>query len=183
MTLPNEEIASRVTEEICEFQQKRMDELFEIDCATARMIIYEKILSAIRQAQEKMTVNMKIRTEKIIDVSEWDKLVTKVYNRPYSFQQQNGGVGRGLFTFVVPQETEGFSNDTILETPNCDEMGVSFAAWLKRDPNTPLIGQQYNFELELWWERNFYPDFQMVANDLYTKGLLKAGNYAINIDW
>jgi hypothetical protein len=30
-------------------------------------------------------------------------------------------------------------------------------------------------------ERNFYPDVQMVANDLYSKGLVAAGKY--EIDW
>lgn len=35
----------------------------------------------------------------------------------------------------------------------------------------------------MWWVRNFYPDVNMVANDLYEKGLLEAGEYLINIDW
>ena len=37
--------------------------------------------------------------------------------------------------------------------------------------------------IDLWWERNFYPNIQMVANDLHSKGLLEAGEYTINIDW
>lgn len=62
-------------------------------------------------------------------------------------------------------------------------MGVSLAAWLARDPKTKIKDQKYDFELELWWQRNFYPDIQMIANDLYEKGLLEAGEYAIDVDW
>ena len=29
----------------------------------------------------------------------------------------------------------------------------------------------------------FYPNFQMIANDLHEKGLLPAGEYSIDIDW
>jgi hypothetical protein len=35
----------------------------------------------------------------------------------------------------------------------------------------------------MWWERNFYPDIQIVANDLHSKDLLEAGTYIIEIDW
>jgi hypothetical protein len=35
----------------------------------------------------------------------------------------------------------------------------------------------------MFWERNFYPDTYTVANDLYDKGLIEAGDYIINIDW
>jgi hypothetical protein len=40
-----------------------------------------------------------------------------------------------------------------------------------------------DYRLELWWDRNFYPELQMVANDLHAKGLLAAGNHTILIDW
>jgi hypothetical protein len=35
----------------------------------------------------------------------------------------------------------------------------------------------------MFWDRNFYPNVQMVANDLHKKGLLEAGEYSIRIDW
>ncbi len=127
---------------------------------------------------------MKIRTEKVIDVSDWDALVKKTYGRRYSFQQQDGCKSRGVFRFSVPAEAEcDFEQETIPEIVNGPEMGVSFAAWLKRDPKAPIVGQRYDFELDLWWDRNFYPDIQMVANDLHAKGLLEAGDYTIDIDW
>jgi hypothetical protein len=35
----------------------------------------------------------------------------------------------------------------------------------------------------MWWERNFYPVIEMVGNDLHRKGLIKAGEYTIDVDW
>jgi hypothetical protein len=74
------------------------------------------------------------------------------------------------------------------EIVNHDKQGVSFRAWLKRDPNKPLGDEEPDkgnnkTYINMWWERNFYPDIQMVANDLHSKGLLEAGEYIINIDW
>lgn len=127
---------------------------------------------------------MKIRTEKVIDVSEWDALVKKTYGRPYSFQQQDGCRNRGVFRFSVPaaSEIDDLMPTSVPEVVNGEEMGVSFAAWLNRDPKAPIENER-DYALELWWDRNFYPDIQMVANDLHAKGLLEAGDYTIDIDW
>jgi hypothetical protein len=62
-------------------------------------------------------------------------------------------------------------------------MGVKFHKWLERDPNEPVGNVTNKTSIELWWERNFYPDIETVANDLYNNGLIEAGNYVINIDW
>ena len=126
---------------------------------------------------------IRTRTEKLIDVQDWDALVTETYGRPYSFQQQDGCKDRDLVAITVPEECDDFENDTVPEIVNGDEMGVSFKAWLARDPKTPLRDRDDTFGLVLWWERNFYPDVQMIANDLYEKGLIEAGDYMINIDW
>ena len=126
---------------------------------------------------------IRTRTEKLIDVQDWDNLVIETYGRPYSFQQQDGCKDRDLVSITVPDECEDFENDTVPEIVNGDEMGVSFKAWLARDPKTPLKDRDDAFGLTLWWERNFYPDVQMIANDLYEKGLIEAGDYLINIDW
>jgi hypothetical protein len=126
---------------------------------------------------------MKIKTVKMIDCSEWDDLVKKTYGKTYCFQQQDGCKSRGIFNFTVPDLGEDFENDSIAETLDEDRMGVSFAAWLARDPKKKLENQEYDWELGLWWDRNFYPNFQMVANDLHEKGLLEAGDYTIDIDW
>lgn len=130
-------------------------------------------------------MSMKIRTEKVIDVSEWDALVKKTYGRQYSFQQQEGCKDRGVFRFSVPAESEidDAYPDSVTEVVNGEEMGVNFVAWLARDPQQPLPGQTEDYQLRIWWDRNFYPDVQMVANDLHSKGLLEAGDYTIDIDW
>ncbi len=125
---------------------------------------------------------MKIRKENVVDVQDWDRLVTDTYKRPYSFQQQDGCKSRGIFRFSVPDEAEDYENDTVKEQVNGDEMGVSFKAWLERNPKKP-VGRETGYSIGLWWDRNFYPDIQMVANDLHSKGLLDAGEYTIDIDW
>lgn len=128
---------------------------------------------------------MKIKNVKMIDVSNWDDFVSKTYGRPYNFQQQDGCKSRGTYSFSVPlkHEPDDFENDSISEEEYSEEMGVSFAAWLARDPKQKLIGQEYNFELELWWKRNFYPCIDMIIKDLYKRGLIEAGDYIININW
>ena len=125
------------------------------------------------------------RTELVIDVSDWDNLVVETYKRPYSFQQQDGCKDRQRVRLTVPEDAWDYDNESIPEVVNGDEMGVSFKAWLERDPDQ-RIPNPHSFGYDgtnLWWERNFYPDVQMVANDLYAKGLIEAGDYVIDIDW
>ena len=125
---------------------------------------------------------LEINNVAMIEVSDWDRLVNKTYGRTYSFQQQDDCKPRGIFRFKVPDSVDSEYPDTIEEKVNGDEMGVSFAAWLARDPKKP-IPQKDRWALDMWWERNFYPDVQEVANDLHARGLLPAGKYVINIDW
>jgi hypothetical protein len=106
----------------------------------------------------------------------------KLISDPYNFQQQGGCKERQRVYLTVPSEEYDYKNDAIPEEVNGDEMGVSFKAWLARDPNQPLdTGDEW--ERELFWERNFYPDVSMVANDLHARGLLPAGEYTIDIVW
>lgn len=130
---------------------------------------------------------MKIKTVNQIELSDWDKLVSNTYGRPYSFQQQDGCQDRGLFDIVISTEStddiEAEMNDSIPEEVNGDEMGVKFTIWLARDPQQLLKNSTYNWETSMFWERNFYPNIQTIANDLCRKGLIKADKYQINIDW
>lgn len=131
---------------------------------------------------------MKTRTETVIDCFEWDKLVTETYGKPYCFQQQRGCQSRGRFKFSVPTEAQDEEmNDTIPEVVNHETKGVKFEVWKARDPKAPLCeSDKYRHEqwtIDLWWNRNFYPDFQTLANDLHAKGILAAGDYTIDINW
>lgn len=126
---------------------------------------------------------LRTRTEQVIDVRDWDQLVMDTYGRHYSFQQQDGCKERQRVYIKVPCSEFDFDAEEIPEVVNHEEMGVSFKSWLARDPKQPLKNQKYDFELELWWRRNFYPDVQMIANDLHAKGIIPAGEYTIDIDW
>lgn len=123
-----------------------------------------------------------MKTVKLIEVQEWDKLVQDTYGKPYKFQQQDGCKDRGVESLTVPapyeEEEEGEYDEDYPEP-------VKFQDWLTRDPKEPNHKLKYDqgWMLEMWWERNFYPDVQAIANDLHSKGLLEAGDYFINIDW
>ncbi len=126
---------------------------------------------------------IKFTEQKVIRVSDWDNLVEETYGKPYNFQQQEDCQPRGVRHLYVPSGEDDYENDTVPEVINGDEMGVSFKAWLARDPKEwNGEGQDRTF-LNLFWERNFYPSLYAVANDLHEKGLLPAGEYIINIDW
>jgi hypothetical protein len=130
---------------------------------------------------------MKLITVQSISDSDWDKLVTEIYGRPYCLQQQDGCKDRGVENFVVPCEhAYDYGNITIPEVVNGEEMGVSFSSWLARDPAQQLDTiDEWDKEhgIELFWQRNFYPSLDMIANDLHARGLISAGNYQIVIDW
>ncbi len=126
---------------------------------------------------------IKVQTQQLIRVSDFDDLVIRTYGKPYSFHQQDGCKPRGTFHLTVPDGAEDYENDTVPEVVNGRQMGVSFAAWLARNPKQKIPQQTQDYQLELFWERNFYPNVQMVANDLHAKGLFPAGDYVIEIDW
>ena len=131
---------------------------------------------------------LKYERVNFVDVGDWDNFVTETYGKPYCFQQQDGCKERGTHEFTVPLGCEpyDFEKDTIQEVVNGDEMGVSFKAWLERDPTQLLdTDNAYHREhgLEMFWHRNFYPDIEMLIDDLHKKGLLEEGKYIINIDW
>lgn len=129
---------------------------------------------------------IRTRTEQIIDVSDWDQLVIDAYGKYYSFQQQDGCKSRQHVRITIPDEADDYNNDTVPEIVNHSRRGVSFAAWLARDPNQKIPVKKSDFGndfTDMWWERNFYPDVQMIANDLCSKGLIEAGEYTIDIDW
>jgi hypothetical protein len=128
---------------------------------------------------------IKYKEVKTIEFNDWDRLVKETYGRPYSFQQQEGCKERQVFPLSIPSKfpNDDEMNDSIPEEINGEEMGVKFDVWLVRDPKQPIKDQKWEWELGLFWDRNFYPDIYTLANDLYVKGLIEKGEYVINIDW
>jgi hypothetical protein len=112
--------------------------------------------------------------------------VVFAYGKIYSFQQQDECKGRGIETIYVPvDEPEDFENTEIPFKINGSEMGVSFETWLKTSPEDTAkqFNRDHKWENSLFWDRNFYPHVDMIINDLYSKGLIEAGEYDIKIDW
>ncbi len=147
---------------------------------------------------------IKVTKRNQIDVYDWDRLVIDTYNKTYCFQQQEGCQSRGIVSITIPYEHDDEDmNDNIPEVINDEKhMGVKFNTWLKRDPNQPLNPSDEELKacsyywgedkvkwgsseshINLFWERNFYPHIQAVANDLHKRGLIPAGEYDIKIDW
>lgn len=122
---------------------------------------------------------------KVIDDCDFDELVQQTYGKHYILQQQEGGMDRQYLNITVPPPyiSDDSMNDNIPEVINGDKMGVKFATWLARDPKQPFKNGNDSDYLDLFWERNFYPDLNTVLKDLYEKGLIEAGEYTINIDW
>ena len=135
--------------------------------------------------------SLNIETVKMIDVNEWDKFVQDVYGKPYNFQQQDGCKEGGLETFVCTtteeflewgmEETEYKATEIPFEV-NGKEMGVSFKTWMNTTPEETAKYFEFQSDNELFWQRSFYPHIDMIAHDLYLKGLLEPGEYTINMD-
>lgn len=149
---------------------------------------------------------IKIKQGDVIDENDWNKLVSKTYNKIYRLQQQDGCKERGVVTIYTSEDyIKDFKNVTVPEIINGEIMGISFKTWLKKDINkslNPSIQEARNCgyyfgkteedfiswkknknNIILFWERNFYPHISVIANDLYKRGILKEGKYNINIYW
>jgi len=127
-------------------------------------------------------MKIKTKTRQIIDCNDFDELVEKTYGKVYCFQQQDDCKGRGVEHFSVPCESyDEEMHDSIPEIINGEKMGVKFKTWLARDTKQPFANGRS--DISIFWERNFYPDFGTLINDLHEKGLIDAGKYTIEIDW
>lgn len=130
---------------------------------------------------------LKINQRNTINLQDWDRFVTEVYKKRYSFQQQDGCKDRGIHTIYVNLKDtfdEEHENTEIPLKVNGNEMGVKFDVWLQSDPNDHKKKMNWqDWELHLFWDRNFYPDIDILAHDLCKRGLLQEGEYDIIIDW
>ncbi len=134
--------------------------------------------------QNKTSPTLNIQDVKMIAEGDFSAFVSKVYGRPYCFQQQEDCQSRGIRRVAVPSwDHEDFAATEIPEEINGDEMGVSFASWLARDPAAPVGNRTEKWAIDLFWMRNFYPHLDMIIDDLHERGLLPEGEYIIDINW
>lgn len=134
----------------------------------------------IVEEQFKNNKMLKYKLVKFVDVDDWDNLVQETYRKPYNFQQQDGCKDRQVVDITVPTFDIDYGTE---DTNDGEKQGVSFKAWLERDPEEPIPNEEYIWQRKSFWEWDFYPHINMLINDLHSKGLLEAGNYKINIDW
>jgi hypothetical protein len=128
---------------------------------------------------------LKTKTVKQVSVQDWDEFVSSTYGKPYVFQQQDGCKERGTEEITVPEVYVDcdYEETEIPFEVNGREMGVSFETWLNTAPEETAKHFGSDWENNLFWERNFYPEVRMIANDLHSRGLLEPGEYSIVIDW
>ena len=136
-----------------------------------------------------MEEKIKYTTIKQIDIFDWDDLVKKVYNKPYNLQQQNGCYDDGE-NIEIDIDLKNPCEDLYEEITNIPlkvdgkEKGVSFNTWLETDPKTLGLSEwEYGYEKGLFWDRNFYPDVNYLAQDLCRRGYIEEGSYTIKIWW
>lgn len=125
----------------------------------------------------------------LVSDHDWDEFITATYKKSYCFQQQAGCRDRCTYEFSLPLECEPGGYELDLEdvpaTLKTFAMQTTFAKWLERSEKEPLSSDtsQSKSALELWWQRHFYPAPEVIADNLYKRGLLPAGDYVIEIDW
>lgn|SRR5574343_400590 len=120
---------------------------------------------------------IKTKPKHVINSDVWDKYVTKIYKRPYSISDQFEF--KNVLEFKVPNRAIDFANEIVEEDESTKETGVNFKSWISRDPSQPISGDPRPFVTKLWWFRSFYPEIDVLANDLYKKGQLERGEYVI----
>jgi hypothetical protein len=107
--------------------------------------------------------NLKIKTVKMIEVSDWDNLVSETYGRPYRFQQQDGCQSRGQFHLTIPSKYtyDDEMNDEIPEEINSDRYFVdSF------DFNVSTMPDFYLIE-DRWERERIQRDFNNISEPWY----------------
>lgn len=120
---------------------------------------------------------MRIEKVNLISENDFSKLAVDTYGRPYQLQQQGDCLGQDtIIRLTVPEEPMGWTGPTLEE-------------WRERPLNlqpeeyTRGDWEEHTYLRDMWWEREFYPDVQVVANDFHARGLLPEGDYVIHIWW
>lgn len=115
------------------------------------------------------------KTVTLIDEGEFSRLVSKTYQRPYSFQQQGSMMGQDtIWEFSLPLRYE--PDD---EYGYNDWEGPSLLEWC----TTPIGEFDSEWKAKLHWHREYYPEFEAVIDDMHKRGLIPDGDYALHVQW
>ena len=130
---------------------------------------------------------LKTITDTVVDSFEWDRFVKQVYDRPYTFQQQDGCRQRGVSYFTAtPGQYEFVEHMEPVPTGPIEGIrscfGVSLEEWVGRSPEAAFDPDRPN-RTGTYWERNYYPPIDELASDLCEKGLIAPGRYVLLVDW
>lgn len=106
-----------------------------------------------------------------IDESDFSKLVSMLYQRPYRVQQQGDMLHNGELLPITVEELESYSEEEISKALK------ELDTWA----DEPCDEDDYVDVLR--WERNHYPSFDSVLIVLTLKGYLAPGDYTIHTWW
>lgn len=111
-------------------------------------------------------MDLKSETVKLIWESDFSKLVSETYGRPYQFQQQGDMMGQDtIYKFSIPDATWH---------PTPEDAAKDIQEWIN-DP------REFKYEFEA--ERECYPPIESVIVDLHERGIIDPGDYALHVWW
>lgn len=101
-----------------------------------------------------------------VDEDDFSSLVSLLHKRPYKLQQQGELMGQGEIR-------------TYDAHPNPEAESV-----INQWKETPVPSHLNDArDIELWWEREHYPEVESVLSDLVNRGLLEEGTCNIHAWW
>ena len=106
---------------------------------------------------------IKYEEVRMVESSEIDRVVEKIYQLPFTYQQQN----------IENDTKESFEYWIVPDDNNFPE-GMPLEKWAKEEkPLTTSSKQDFIGSV--------YPDFQQILNELHRRGLMPEGKYIISI--
>lgn len=132
---------------------------------------YDKLPETDQQRQQ----ILKGETVQVIWEHDFNKVVQSVYGKPYVFQQQGDMLlgQNGYYPFTVHSAEK-------YQQWDATEIDAELTRWLSAEP--PQNARA--FTIQLWWERENYPDIDVILYDLaYRRGLMASGRYALHVWW
>lgn len=124
---------------------------------------------------------MKTKTVKIAEVNDFDELVMNTYGIPYNFQQQGGCKNTSIEYFCFPFNGD-YTNTTLPFEINGKTRGISFEVWKNHDMEELKKMFSDDWEVGMFYARNFYPHIERLLQDLVDKELISGKCFGIEIN-